>query len=187
MIPSPNNPITTSRHKEISYNGNTINSTLTWSNGPVMRNVYSLNSEGLITEKEYLELNEQTTSFEYTNGDLTKLINKSVNGDIQREITFEYMDESPNEAYFYNSYLFGEHWNNNLYIQEQFTPTYIELSKIGGRYIKEYYEDDVLMGVSNDVTFAYEFDSNGAITKQTQNIRSSNGRSLKRVYTWVYE
>src|SRR5690554_2836899 len=129
VIPGTNNPSNTSRHKEISYNGNTINSTLTWSDGGVMKNVYSLNAEGLITKNQFLESSEQTSFYEYENGDLKKSINKSPTGEVWNEVTYSYREEVPNEAYFYNSYVFGKHWNNNRYIQIQFTPPYTELSK----------------------------------------------------------
>ncbi len=186
VIPGYNNPINTSRYKEISYNGNTINATLTWSDGGVMKNVYSLNTEGLITKNQFLEFSEQTIFYEYENGELNKSIGKSATDEIWSEITFSYREEVPNEAYFYNSYVFGKHWRNNSHIQFQFTPSYTELSKIGGRYIKGYQRNAFLEGYIDDANYDYVFDEKDRIKTQTENIVRSTGTTFKRVYNFEY-
>lgn len=187
VVPGTNNPINTIRHKEIFYNGNTINSTLTWSDdGGVMKNIISLNSEGLIMENQFLESSEQTSYFEYNNRDLMKSIYKSATGEIWNEITYSYRDETPSEAYFYNSYLYGKHWNDNLYLQEQFTPSYTELSKIGGHYIKGYQRNNLLEDYTDDASYDYVFDSDGRIKTQTEYIVRSTGLNFKRVYNFEY-
>lgn len=189
VVPGPDNPISVSRQKDITYNGNKITSELSWSDGGFMKNVISLNASGLIAENKFYYQDDSLMQFsnqEYSNGNLTKVVNKASDGSVVSEATINYSSESISEYYIYYSYLYGNEWKNNYYLTEQFGLEYRDFSMISEHYIRDYHLVDSQSNFSIDATYDYTFDSNGRITKQTENGERSDGFTFKIVCSFEY-
>lgn len=191
VTPSPNNTLTNvSRQKNFAYSGNLIQSENSWSDGGFHKNIISLNNDNFITEDKMFDIGNElvnTRLFEYSNNNLTKQILKDPEENIIYEETYNYLNKIGSKEYRYSQYLFGSHWKTNSSLDKQFGLGQYATHEVSESYILDYYKHNFTLNSSVTGTFYYEFDSNDYITKQTENITSSNGETYKVITVYEYQ
>lgn len=191
VVPSASNPVTNvSRQKDIAYNGNIINTTLSWSDNGLQKNTISINAENLMTEDILYDPNDAVVSsyiFIYNNENLSKLINKDQDGDTFFEITYNYLNKIASDSYCYNKYMFGNEWKNNSSLNKQGGLGHVDSFEISKNYIKDYSYSNSALNITRTASFDYEFDAGDNIIKQTRIVNESNGASYKTITTFQYE
>ena len=190
-IPSPDNTMTdVSRQKNVTYNGNIIQSENSWSDGGFHKNTISLNSENSIIEDKQYTFDDQLVNqrrFEYVNNNLTKQTINDSNNTITLEETYNYLNKTSSKEYRYSQYLFGSEWKNNSSLNKQFGLGQSSPYEVSENYISDYYTYHFILNTSVTGTFSYEFDANDYIIKQTENITWSTGQRYKTITTYQYE
>ena len=191
VIPGPNNPITdVSRQKSISYDESIIRSEMSWSDGGSHKNTIVLNDKSFMVEDRMEKTDNSIINrniFEYVNGNLLKHVTKDHSGETIYEQTFEYLDKKASKPYQYNAFLFGKEWQNNSSLNRQFGLGQFKSYEISENYISQYNSYSSGTGISISRTFAYEFDSDERITKQTENISWSSGEKYTIITSYFYE
>lgn len=194
VVPSPNNTLTdVSRQKDITYQENLIQIAYSWSDGGFHKKTISLDNENLIIDDKQFSKNDILTiqrKFEYLNKNFIKQTIVDLEGTIEYEETYNYLDKVISKPYNYNIYLFGPHWKNNSALNIQFGLGQVDPYKISENYVKDYQYTSYLTNSTRTGTFDYEFDLNDNLIKQTENNIWSTETGVteyKIIKTFVYE